>query len=438
MSEKLDLYTSKLSKMIQAETVSSFSEPDLDKFKHFRSLLKDLFPLVFKTCEMEEFDGSLLLKWKGVSSDKPSLLMNHYDVVEATGEWSHPAFSGEVVDGKLYGRGTLDDKGPLFAMLQGIEEMIESGFTPKNDIYIETGRNEETDGRGADAISRALEERGIRIDFVLDEGGEIMYDPLGGADGTFAVVGLGEKCTVDLKFTARSAGGHASTPGKNTPLVRLGKFMAEVDSKDLFKKSLSPVIKNMFKDMAPTVKGPLGFVFAHPTFFGPILKTVMPKVSPAAKALLQTTIAFTMAKGSDGDNVLPQEAYVIANMRTSHHEGLEHSIAAVKKIADKYGLETEVVSEPFESPLSDVNSEQYKLLKNIIKESFPNVIPTTYIMNGASDSKYFSRVSDNVFRFAPFTIDGQQLSSIHGLDENVNIDTLEPAVNFYRNLIKEL
>lgn len=438
MSDKLDLYTTKLAKMIQVETVSSFSEPDLDKFKQFRALLKDLFPLTFKTCEMEEFEGSILLKWKGSSSEKPSLLMNHYDVVEATGDWKYPPFSGQVVDGKLYGRGTLDDKGPLFAMLQGVEEMIEAGYTPKNDIYIESGRNEETDGKGADAISKALAERGIRIDFVLDEGGEIMFDPLGGADGTFAVVGLGEKCTVDLRFIARSTGGHASTPGKNTPLVRLGKFMAEVDSKDLFKKSLSPVIKNMFKDMAPTVKGPLGFAFAHPTFFGPILKGVMPKVSPAAKALLETTIAFTMAKGSDGDNVLPQEAYVIANMRTSHHEGLKHSIEAVKKIADKYGLETEVMGEPFESPLSDVNSEQYKMLKEVIKESFPNVIPTTYIMNGASDSKYFSRVSDNVFRFAPFTIDGQQLSSIHGLDENVNIDTLEPAVNFYRNLIKEL
>ena len=56
--------------------------------------------------------------------------MNHHDVVEAGGNWKTDPFSGAVKEGRIWGRGTLDDKGGLWAMLQAAEEMIEEGFVP--------------------------------------------------------------------------------------------------------------------------------------------------------------------------------------------------------------------------------------------------------------------------------------------------------------------
>ena len=154
--------------------------------------------------------------------------------------------------------------------------------------------------------------------------------------------------------------------------------------------------------------------------------------------MLKTTLAFTMAGGSDGTNVLPQEAYVIGNMRFSHHQGGEDSIRKISELAKKFDIETEILDPGFESPVSDYNSEAFKLVEKAVEEVFPDVAPLPYIMTGASDSRYFARVCDNCIRFAPFTINEQQLESIHGIDENIDIDTLSPAVDFYKYIIKEV
>lgn len=430
-------YALQLSRLIQAETVSCEPQTDITKFYNFHQLLREMFPAVFAKCDFEEFDGSFLLRWKGISSDAPILLMNHHDVVEAAGNWKYPPFSGTIAEDRLWGRGTLDTKSGLWAMLQAANELIENDYTPNKDIYFFSGCNEETDGSGADSISRLLQQRGIRFSFVLDEGGMILTEPIGGAKGTFAMVGLGEKGCVDLKFIARSSGGHAATPSKNTPLVRLGKFMAEVEKSNIFKSDLSPAVAQMFKRVAATMKQPLRFILGHPRLFKPILLKVIPLVSSTAGAMLKTTLAFTMANGSDGCNVLPQEAWVIGNMRCSHHQGEQSSIRAVKKIADKYDIETVVLQSGFSSELSEYNTDAFHLIENAVSAVFPGVITSPYLMTGASDCRFMSRLSDHCFRFAPFHITQAQMDAIHGLNENIDLKSLSPAVDFYKYIITE-
>ena len=440
MSESRNLvYAKILSKLIQAETISVNDDKDLTKFEKFHQLLQETFPKLFSTAAVENFDGSLLLRWQGKDSGKqPLLLMSHHDVVEASGGWSHPPFKGEISDGKLWGRGTLDTKGSLWAMLQAAEEMIEEGFTPDRDIYFESACNEEISGAGSDAISAELEKRGIRFFITLDDGGMMLYDPIGGADGTFAMVGVGEKGCADLRFTASSKGGHAATPGKNTPLVRLGKFMAAAEKKKLFEVKLSPVVQEMFTRTAPYTKGAMKLLFSHVEIFRPVLCKALPNISATAGAMLKTTLAFTMCQGSDGRNVLPQEAWVIGNMRYSHHQGRESSFSAIKKLADKYDITMEVLDPGFESPITDYRGEPFQLIERAVTEIFPGVVTLPYLMTGASDSRFFARVSEHCIRFAPFLIDDKQLDSIHGIDENVNIDTLGPAVDFYKYIIREV
>lgn len=439
MSENRSMqYAEILSKLIQIETISSRENKDITKFLGFHKVLRETYPEFFKTVECEEFDGSLLLKWKGTDpSLKPILLMNHHDVVEASGEWTHPPFSGAIADGRVWGRGTLDTKGGLAMMLQAAEELIKEGFTPKRDTYFVTACTEEVGGEGADAMTRALEERNMKFHMVLDEGGMIVDEPIGGAKGTFAMIGVGEKGYVDLKFIAKSNGGHASAPGKNTPLVRLGKFMAEAEKAECFDVYMSDTVKEMLSRFAPTMSGVMKAACGNVNAFKPVLKKAMPAISPAGAALLRTTLAFTMSKGSDGTNVIPQEAWVVGNMRFSHHQGKKASVDAITALAKKYDIETIVTDDGIESGITDFKGEVFKFIEKAVVSIFPEYRPVPYIMNAATDSRYFGKICDNCIRFVPFRIDKQQLDSVHGIDENVDVATLAPAVDFYKYVIKE-
>ncbi len=432
-------YAEILSRLIQVQTVSVTGETDISKFLAFHAVLKEQFPDLFRVASCEVIDGSLLLKWNGTDpSLEPVLLMNHHDVVEASGSWTHPPFSGAIADGKVWGRGTLDTKGGLAMMLQAANELAAEGFTPRRDTYFVSTCTEETTGAGGDKISRLLQERGIHFYMVLDEGGMILYDPIGGAKGTFAMVGVGEKGYVDLKFTARSTGGHASTPSKNSPLSRLAGFIAEADKAAIFEAKMSPTIEAMLSRFAPTMSGVMKLACGNVKLFKPLLTKLMPSISPSGAALLRTTLAFTRAKGSDGNNVLPQEAWVVGNMRYSHHQGRDASVKAITALAAKYDIETEVLKDGGESNLTDFNGEPFQFIEKAVHAVFPEFKPVPYIMNGASDSRYFARVCENCLRFVPFNINNQQYGSVHGIDENVDVDCLSAAVDFYRYVIKEV
>ena len=434
-------YTETLRKMVMHKTISDTEcGSTLVEFEDFRALLWELFPNVRNKCELWELNGALLLKWAGSNKAKhPVLFMNHHDVVPARSEgWAHPPFSGDVANGKIWGRGTLDDKGGLFAMFQAADELIAEGFVPSRDIWFETNCNEETTRTGAKTIAAWLNAQGVYFDMVFDEGGDIVREPISGANGTFAMIGVGEKSVVNLKFTARSNGGHASTPGRNTPIVRLGKFMSYVDSHRVFDQELSPVIIKMFKTFAPYM-GKAGKVIGRVDKLKRPLEAVLPKLGGQIGALVSTTIAFTMTGGGEAVNVIPSKAWVVADMRCSHHQGKSASIKAITKVAKKFDIETEVISDEPETRLTDSDGEAFRLVCEAVEHSVPGVDACTpYIMTGCSDSKYFEIISKQCIRFLPFTIDAEQLDSIHGINEYLDVNTLVPAVDYYRYMMKHV
>ena len=437
MQSRTERYAQILSTLIQKETISVCGQKEMHKFYQFQNLLKETFPTLFFTAEKEDFNGSFALRVKGSGEREPILLMNHLDVVEATGDWKYPPFSGTIAEGKVWGRGTLDTKGGLFAMMQAVEELLAEGYAFDRDIYFVSTCTEEVGGEGGEVISKKFEERGLHFSMVLDEGGMVVRDPIAGAHGEFAMIGVGEKGYADLKFVAHSFGGHASTPPKNSPLVRLGKFMAAVEKKNLFRAYMSPMICEMFTRISKSMTGGMRFVLGNAKRLKPLLVKIIPNVSEAANAMLKTTLAFTMAGGSDGTNVLPQEAWVVGNMRFSHHQGRDESIKVITDFAKKFGVETQVMELGFESPLSPYDSDAFRLIEKAIAKVYPNVKTTPYVMTGASDCRFMGRLSENCLRFTPFAIDDKQLSSIHGVDENVGVDCLVPAVDFYKYILTE-
>lgn len=438
--DRTESYTAVLQRMIRAETVSVPGEADGEKFAAFRALLWELFPHIRASCELTELEGAALLRWPGRDAGKqPVLFMNHHDVVPADpAGWAHGPFSGDVADGKLWGRGTLDDKGGLFAMLQAADELAAAGFVPDRDIWFETACTEETTGHGADLASKHFLSRDIHFEMVFDEGGDVVADPIGGVKGTFAMVGVGEKSVVNLRFIARSDGGHASTPGKDTPLVRLGKFMAYVEKHGVFETEVSPAIVEMLRRFSPYM-GKLGKVTEKADKLKKPLEAVLPMLGPTAGALVSTTIAFTMAGGGEAINAIPREVWIKGDMRCSHHQGKHGSIAAITKAAKKFGLEVEVLESGFESRLADYNGSAFRLVEQAVRATLPQVdecVP--YIMTGGSDSRFMDRVSYQCIRFLPFTITKEQMESIHGVNECVDLATLAPAVDYYKYMMQNV
>ena len=432
-------YGQRLANMVRCETISSRAHMELSKFEVFHSLLAELFPNVHGSCEKHVFDGSLLYRWAGRGQADPIILMSHQDVVEAGGHWTHGPFSGHIdEEGRVWGRGTVDTKASLFCIFTALEELIAEGFVPAGDVYIASSCTEEISGPGAPATVEYLKSQGVRPSLVLDEGGMILRSPIAGVKGLYAMVGVVEKGYADVKFTARSNGGHASAPGKNTPLVRLGRFMADIEDHPPFERRLSPTMEEMFRRLAPNMELPLKTVLSNLWLFRPLLLRVLPAINASAGAMTQTTLAFTTARGSDGLNVLPQEAHVTGNMRLIQHQPGPESFEAVRRIAAKYDIETQVLYEDAPCPVVGFDSKQFHLIEAVTAQVYPGVQVSPYVMTGGTDAKFYKELCPHCIRFAPLYIDEQQYGSVHGLNENIFQGALPHGVDFYKRVIEKM
>ncbi len=428
-------YAEKLSRMVQYETVSVPNTDQRDKFLGFHRLLEELFPLVHQQLEKTEIDGNLLYYWKGQSSDKPLVLMSHQDVVPVDGDWLHGPFSGDIAEGKEWGRGTSDTKCSVMAFFQAVEELLRQGYVPPCDVYLSSSCTEEWAGDGCPKLVAELERRGVRPWLVCDEGGGIINEPIGGIPGNFAMVGVFEKGKADVTLTAASNGGHASAPKAHSPIARLAAFVHYVETHRVFKRKMPPEVAAMFATLAPYASSPLERVFGNLWLFRPILLQVLPMISAQAGAMIRTTMAFTMQSGSDACNVMPARATVSANMRFIPHQGMEESLAIVKKLADKYQLGMEVHAANDYTPATDIHGEAFRTVQRVIAQTFPGCAGSPYVMTGATDARFYQKICPNVVRFAPVIYGPEQMKGMHGLNENIEYDCLPGAVDFYKNLI---
>ena len=426
----------KLSKMIQVDTTSHAGGDDPARFRAFHKTLAELFPRVFSQLEKTEIDGNLLFYWKGRSQERPILLMSHQDVVPAEGAWSHAPFSGDIADGKVWGRGASDTKCSVMAFFEAAEQLLAEGYTPPTDVYLASSCTEEWAGDGAPKLVAELQRRGVELFLVCDEGGAIISEPIGGIPGNFAMVGVFEKGKADVKFTARSTGGHASAPTANTPIARLSAFVTDVEKHAPFRKKFLPEVTAMFTRLAPYAPFGLRLVMGNLWLFAPLMKVVLPRVSAQAGAMLRTTIAFTMQSGSDAYNVLPQEATLGANMRFIPHQGEQESLAIIRRLAEKHGLEMEVVHTNDYSEPVDIHGEAFRQVERVIGETFPGLPVSPYVMTGATDAHFYQEICDSCVRFAPVIYGPEQMKGMHGINENIEYSCLPGAVDFYKNLIR--
>lgn len=436
--EEEDKYAHMLSEMIKVPTVSLRCNDDLTEFRKLQKVMEELFPLIHKNLEKVDLEGNLLFRWKGKNPELEGiLLMGHQDVVTADEvNWEHDPFSGDICDGKIHGRGAMDCKCTVMAEFAAVEELLAEGFEPERDIYLACSVNEEIGGTGAPMTVAYLKEKGVRLAVVMDEGGAIVQDVIPGMTTDCAAVGIVEKGYVDLKFIASGAGGHSSTPPRDTPIARLSAFVTEVEKKRPFKKKITEPCEVMFKSCAPYLGFGFRFVLANMKVFEPVLTKVLPLVSPFAEAFIATTCVFTMCGGSRTPNVIPDEAYVIANIRPAIHQDAEESIEILKKIAKKYDLRCEIIRSTPVSAVSSPDSDELKYLHDCVTACCPDVCFTPYYITGGTDCRNYQEVCDNCLRFCPIRMDPQQQSAMHAANENIGTAAVAEGVKFYKYFLK--
>ncbi len=145
--------------------------------------------MFFSSAKRIDIDGAYVYLLKGNSSDNPNAILAHSDVVEATGDWEYPPFDGIIKDGKIHGRGTIDNKGMYIAVLSAAEELINSGFIPENDIYIVSTMNEESTSKGILNCKEYFDKNNIEFGSILDEGGAVTCDAMPGIKNDIALLG---------------------------------------------------------------------------------------------------------------------------------------------------------------------------------------------------------------------------------------------------------
>ena len=436
----LEKATRDLADMVRCKTISHRDrtcEND-EEFERFIKLLSERFPLIYEKCTFERVsDRAILYHLKGKSSERPSIFTAHFDVVDVEEkDWSKEPFCGDVENGFLWGRGSIDTKSTLNASMQALEQLLSEGFVPENDIYLAFSGNEEINGEGQPQIIRLFKERGINIGFVLDEGGAVVNNVFPGVTTPCALIGIAEKgmLNVELKFTGN--GGHSSSPKPHTPVGRLSAACVRIENHP-FKYRLSRVSASMFDTLARYSNFGYKLIFANLWLFGPVLSLIGKMSGGELNALIRTTCSFTQMEGSKGINVIPPNATMCANLRLIPGETKASAEAYLKKQIKDKDIKLTVLEGEEPSPTSVASGDAWDKIVCAVKGTWDNTIVSPYLMFACSDAKHWSRVSDKVYRFSAMALTSGERATIHGNDEKIPLDTIRKSVEFYLRLMRK-
>ncbi|PKL26367.1 MAG: hypothetical protein CVV47_00080 [Spirochaetae bacterium HGW-Spirochaetae-3] len=436
----------KLATLIRIPTVSRFDEAEEDglAFERLRRETLRLYPLASERMLRPEVgDRAMLFEWPGSDASLPPVILTaHFDVVPPGDEdlWDRPPFSGEVSDGYVHGRGAQDVKIMMVCALEAAERLLSSGFVPKRTVYLAFGGDEETGGvRGAASIAALLGERGVKASFLLDEGGFVADGMLSFADRPLALVGVAEKGYVDVAIGAAGAGGHASMPPRHTAAGVVAKAVALSEDKP-FPARITATLARFLADLSPYAPFAYRLLFRNLFVTAPLVKAAF-SASPTTNALVRTTTAATMLSGSDKENVLPDKARAVLNVRVLPGADVATTMARLGSIAAKAGAHAELAHlghavEPL--PESPVDHDGYRAIEACIRDVFPEAGAVPFMFTAGTDTKHYIDVSEAMYRFEPILQTPADLAGVHGPNERVSVENVRRCVLFYESLIRSL
>ncbi|WP_067441057.1 M20/M25/M40 family metallo-hydrolase [Nocardioides jensenii] len=432
----------RLQSLVRIRTVSYADRELIDPapFKEFARQLAAGFPLLHaKLDRTVVLDHGMLFHWRGRGAERPVVLMAHIDVVpvEESDTWQHPAFGAEIHDGVLWGRGTLDDKGCLAGICEVVESLLGQGFVPAQDVWLSFGCDEEVMGKAAPEAVRILQDKGIEPWFVLDEGGAVAHDAFPGVSKPLAVIGVTEKGITNVRLSVDGRGGHASMPTRMDTTARLARAILRLDRSPFPSSVPAPTIE-MFRRLADHLPLALRPLARNAERLKPALARALVAAGPESAAMTRTTAVVTTLSGSPANNVLASRATAGINVRIMVGDSVSGVVERIRTVVKDERVDVEVVESNEPSPLSPTDDDAFRLLEATIATTFPDAVPTPYVMMGATDSRFFTAICDRVYRFAPFRMTRAQRESIHSYDERIGIDDYLDGIAFYRRLIEAI
>lgn len=435
-----------LTKAIRIKTISHEDESltDWGEFEKFHAFLRESFPLIHENMKPEKVSkASLIFYWKGTDESlDPIAFLSHQDVVpvaEGTeNDWTHPAFEG-FNDGEfIWGRGALDMKNHLVCLMESVETLLEEGYQPKRGVYICLGHNEEVvagSGNGAHDLAVHLEKNGVHLDSIIDEGGAMLTAKVKGLiDANLTGIGVAEKGYADFKVTVKAKGGHSSQPPKHTAIGILSKKVLNLENHQ-FKAKIMPFVNDLFTNVGKRTTYPGRLVFCNLWLLKPLLLKAMTMIPPAA-SLVRTTTAVTMSSGSPAANVLPQNASVTVNFRIMPGESIESVRRHLEKYMGGENVEIEFVKGKEPSLISPTETRAFDTLRRLSVSLDEKNIVAPYLVMGGTDAYNYENVCENIYRFAPFTIDTALLLTTHSTNERIPVEQLTQGVTFFKRYIK--
>ncbi len=434
----------RLSRAIRYETVSheDTTEINYGQFEEFVMFLEENYPNLHEKTEITRIGTySLLYKWKGNNpSLKPALLLGHYDVVPVTENseqfWDYPPFSGEVAEGFVWGRGSLDDKGGIMSILEAAEQLMEEDFRPSRTIYIALHHDEEIGGlRGAKQVSEYLEGKGVELEYLVDEGPPVVIEILENVTVPIALIGVAEKGSVNIELLYRQEGGHSSMPPRVTVISELSRAINRIEQNPM-KAHFEGLIVETFEPLIPFMSFTQRLAFNNTWLFKPRIVRKLSE-NAATNAALRTTAAKTIFEAGFKENVLPVEGRVIINFRLHPNDSIEDVERYVRGVIRNPDIDVRIMERARNaSPVSNRQAPPYQMLKKTIQEQFKSALVSPSLFVAASDSRHFHNLTTNVYRFRPIRATHDDRARVHGINERIGTDNYLEMIDFQKKLIR--
>ena len=424
-------------KTISYQEIEKFPQQEFDSFIEWAA---KTYPEFHQVLTLEQLEHSLLFKWKG--SDErlsPILFEGHYDVVPiipgTEDLWEEMPFSGTIANNRIWGRGALDDKSGVIGLMEAATYLIKNNFQPTRTVYFGFGHDEEIGGGGAALITEKLKEEGIQLHWSLGEGSFVNRGFFPGVDKLIAPINVAEKGIMNLLIVAKADGGHSSTPPSRTAVTLLAEALMKLEKEPL-PGSLEGLSAVMFDEVSKNMPFGYRFLFANRWLFGGIIESQMSS-SPVINAMIRTTTAPTMLNGSIKSNVLPIEASALINFRLHPRDTIESVTDHVRRVVGSEEVEVRSLGGMEASGISSWNSPGFEIVATSLNKVYGDVISVPGLMIAASDTRHYSKIADNSFRFNPFSIVPEDMTGFHGTNESIEVDSFISGIKTYVEIISE-
>jgi acetylornithine deacetylase/succinyl-diaminopimelate desuccinylase-like protein len=379
----------------------------------------------FKTAESAPGRGNLWARLEG--GDEPALiLLQHTDVVPADPNyWSTDPLSGEIRDGFLWGRGTLDMKGTGISQLATFVSLHRPGVPLNRDVILVATADEEAGGfYGAGWLVEHHPEIFEGAGLLINEGGNGEQS----AKELIFHVEVTQKVPVWLRLTAVDTPGHGSMPNATSSVTRIVDALS-ILRENPFPPRIVPAVDAMFQSLSESASAEweeaynnMGNAVKEPGFLEKLQKH-----SPFLHALTRDTCSITRFEASNKINVVPPEAWAEIDCRILPDRPSEIFVNELREMIRDTGVEIEVIM-AFTPAVSTTNTLLYRAIEEVTGERHlgSRVMPS--VATGFTDSHFTRDLGIPSYGFDPIVVPEAEFSRIHGNDERVSVDAFKRGV----------